>query len=103
MDSFTIQINKIRNQVFGIKAPLDELLKNVEPKFIKLGHGLQSVHSITNDLTKLTIETAKEIGGQSDDNFLGQLESLASRSLGELKDCQSDISLYIPNMLHGRL
>lgn len=100
-EPFTLQMNKVRDQIFGMKAPLNSLLKDVEPKFIKLGKDLQSVYTITNDLTKLTIETAKEIGGQSDENFLGQIESLASRSLNELKDCQSDISLYVPNIQNG--
>ena len=69
-EPFTLQMNKVRDQIFGMKAPLNSLLKDVEPKFIKLGKDLQSVYTITNDLTKLTIETAKEIGGQSDENCL---------------------------------
>ncbi|MBN1847257.1 MAG: hypothetical protein JW932_01590 [Deltaproteobacteria bacterium] len=101
MDPITPQINQVRAQITGLKRPLGELLKDIEPRFIQLGNDLQSVYSVTNDLKRLTIETAKEIGGQTNNNFLGRIETLVNRSLVEFKDCQSDISMYIPNIQSG--
>ncbi|MBW1697257.1 MAG: hypothetical protein JRH18_03050 [Deltaproteobacteria bacterium] len=83
-------ICKLPVRLNAISASLQKAVKDVEPKFMRLGDSLQSVYTDAASLSKQMIETVKGVGGESDTGGLGNFKGLTGDALAVLKNSQSD-------------
>jgi hypothetical protein len=91
-------IEKIFSSLPDIKEPLELVLKDSGPVFEKVGRELQSVYSDARSLTKLNIEAASMVDGESGTDSLSQMSGLARNSLGMLESCRVEVTRGIDNV-----
>lgn len=98
MENYIEYFEKTSTQLAEIKEPLESISRNSEPKFINLGDKLQSVFAGAEDLTRLTMETARLIDGKSEGNVLGNISEFAQQSLNDIESYRTDVSAVLPNI-----
>lgn len=98
MDVLTEILREISIKISGIKTPLEKVAIESEPMFLNLGQDLQSVFSDAEDLSSLTIATARLIDGESGDNLLGNIGEFSRQSLLKLDACREEVSGVLPNV-----
>jgi hypothetical protein len=79
-----------------IKRPLESISKDNEPRFIKLGQELQSIYSDTKIITHSATEAASLIEGESDDNLLMHIDSLAEVSMNNIEAFRNGLAEMFP-------
>ena len=91
-----IQITLLK--VSELRAPLERVSVESEPRFVDLGNNLQDIFSGAEGLTNLTRETAMLIDGESNDNILVHIGDFSRESLSKLDACREDVSNVLPRV-----
>ncbi len=95
------QLLKMTSGLTDIADSLEAIIKNAEPRFLKIGQELESLYFDANELAQLTASAANSVGGESDENLLNIVGKLARQSLEELQSCRSGISESLNNIDEG--
>ncbi|MCP4350054.1 MAG: hypothetical protein GY795_31630 [Desulfobacterales bacterium] len=95
------QLLKMTSDLTGIADSLEAIIKNAEPRFLKIGQELEALYFDANELAQLTARAANSIGGESDENLLNIVGKLARQALEELQSCRSGIAESLDNIDEG--
>jgi len=85
-------LSEIPSNLLVLAESLEKTVKNSEPKFLKLGEELQILYADAKQLAELTMNTAKSVGGETEQSLLNSISRLARQSLTDLRQRQSEIS-----------
>ncbi|MCP4109392.1 MAG: hypothetical protein GY749_28355 [Desulfobacteraceae bacterium] len=95
------QLLKMTSDLTEIADSLEAVIKNAEPRFLKIGQELEALYFDANELAQLTAKSANSIGGESDENLLNIVGKLARQALEELQSCRSGIAESLDNIDEG--
>jgi methyl-accepting chemotaxis protein len=71
---------------------LEDVCRDAEPNFMRLGRELESVYSEADDLTQHTFETVRRIGGESNQGVLIRAGELARQSFSNFRTCHRQVA-----------
>ncbi|RPI75717.1 MAG: hypothetical protein EHM45_14540, partial [Desulfobacteraceae bacterium] len=88
-------------KISSLRNNLQELLKKIEPKFVRLGQKMQTVYADSKGLGQLTVNAAQTIEGGSEDSLLARIGNLARHSLEDLRHSQKEIDQSLEKVDRG--